>query len=148
MRNKEIFNNEQADRPCFFVFRDSENQDIIWLIPISSKYDKYKKIYDKNMEKYGRCPTIRFGEVLGTQAAFLIQNMSPATEKYIHNIYLDKNDVPVTIDNRVILDVVTNAKNVLARSERGVKLIFPDVYKIKKMLIDSLSTCNVKCNVK
>jgi hypothetical protein len=70
------------------------NQEILWLVPISSKYAKYKAIYDKKVEKYGNCNTIRFGVVLSTQAAFLIQNMCPVTSKYITEIYVDKNNTP------------------------------------------------------
>ena len=32
--------------PCYFCFRDRKNKEIIWFVPISTKYDKYKKIYD------------------------------------------------------------------------------------------------------
>ena len=35
------------------------------------------------MQKYHRCDTIVFGEVLGHEKAFLIQNMCPITEKYM-----------------------------------------------------------------
>ena len=138
MRNKEIVDGKYADRPCFFAFRDNQNEAILWLIPISSRYDKYKRIYDKNIERYGKCTTIRFGEVLGTQAAFLISNMCPATEKYIREVYIDKNNKPISIDNRIVRDVVTNAKDVLAKVNRGTKLIFPDVLTIKKALLVDL----------
>jgi len=139
MQNKEIVDGRQTDRPCFFAFKDALHEDILWLIPISSKYDKYKSIYDKNIAKYGRCEFIRFGNVLGTQAAFLIQNMCPITEKYIKEVYVDKNDIPVQIDNRIVNDIVLNAKNVLAKVKRGVKLVFPDVLDIKKTLLNELN---------
>ena len=138
MKNKEAVNGVLIDRPCFFAFRDKENQDIMWLVPISSQYDKYKKIHDKNVEKYGFCTTIRFGTVIGTMAAFLIQNMCPAIDKYIREIYVDKNNVPIAIDNRVIQDVISSASEVLARVKRGSKLIFPDIAKIKQILLEEL----------
>ena len=139
MKNKEAIEGNLADRPCFFAFCDTKKQDILWLVPISSKYDKYKKIYDRNMERYGSCTTIRFGQALGKQAAFLIQNMCPATEKYIRGIYADKNNTPIHIDNRVVQDVVNNAKSVLAKAKRGAKLIFPDVLSIEKSLLAQLN---------
>ena len=39
MKNKENGNK----RPCYFCFRDRKNKEIIWFVPISTKYDKYKK---------------------------------------------------------------------------------------------------------
>ena len=31
-------------RPCYFCFRDRQDKEIIWFVPISTKYDKYKKM--------------------------------------------------------------------------------------------------------
>ena len=50
------------------------------MIPFSSQTSKFKGIYNKKMQKYHRCDTIVFGEVLGHEKAFLIQNMCPITE--------------------------------------------------------------------
>ena len=138
MDNKEEVDGKIAYRPCFFAFRDTSCGDIIWLVPISSQYEKYKAIYDKNIQKYGRCPFIRFGEVLNKKAAFLIQNICPVTEKYIQEIYVDKNNVPIKIDNRVVQDVISNARATLSKVERGAKLIFPDIASIKKVLLEDL----------
>jgi hypothetical protein len=125
-------------RPCFFVFIDRSNENILWLVPISSRYEKYKVIYDKKVEKYGRCNTIRFGTVLGAQAAFLIQNMCPVIPRYILEVYADKNNVPIRIDGRVVRDVISNARAVLAMVERGANLVFPDVKKIRNVLLQQL----------
>ena len=42
-------------RPTYFTIKD---KDFLWFIPISSKVDKYKKIIDKKIERYGFCNTI------------------------------------------------------------------------------------------
>jgi len=139
MKNKEKIDSKFVDSPCFFAFRDVKDKDIIWLIPISSRHEKYKKIYDKNIAKYGQCTTIRFWQVLGREAAFLIQNMCPATEKYIREVYVDKYNSPINIGNRIIQDVVTNAKAVISKVNRGKKLIFPDVLSIKNALLADLN---------
>ena len=49
MANKENGNK----RPCDFCFNDLENEEIIWFVPISSKVEKYKSIYEnkKKLEK-------------------------------------------------------------------------------------------------
>ena len=129
MQNKDIIDGLPHSRPCFFAFKDSKTADIYWIVPISSKFEKFKRIEQDKIKKYGYCNTIRFGIVLGRNTAFLIQNMCPATGKYL-TAYVDKNNYPIRIDNRVAADVEKNARNVLAIAKRGAKVIFPDVFKI------------------
>ena len=135
MKNKEDGEGIIHGRPCFFAFKDIKNKDIFWLVPISSKYNKYKPIYDKNMRDYGRCSFIRFGKVLGKEAAFLIQNICPVTEKYIKEIYVDKNNNPIFIDNRIAQDVIYNSKQTLAKAAKGAKLVFTKIDEIKSALL-------------
>ena len=140
MRNKEVVDGVAHDRPCFFVFQESLTPEILWLVPISSNYAKYKALYDKKVEKYKKCNTIRLGEVLGKQAAFLIQNMCPVTKRYIREIYTDKNGVEIQIDGRIAQDVIANAREVLAITKRGARLIFPNVNAIHKALCKQLKS--------
>ena len=88
MQNKDMIDGIRRSRPCFLAFPDSKNPSIYWLVPISSRYEKYQKIAQSKIEKYGRCNTIRFGTVLGRNAAFLIQNMCPVTEFYLTAYYV------------------------------------------------------------
>lgn len=129
MKNKEMIAGIPHNRPCFFAFPDTQNSEIYWIIPISSNYEKFKRIEQLKIEKYGKCNTIRFGTVLGREAAFLIQNMCPVTERYLM-AYIDKNHIPIRIDNRIAADVVRNAGDVLAMAKRGAKVVFPDIFKI------------------
>lgn len=137
MQNKDTIDGVPHSRPCFFVFSDARIPEIYWIVPISSKYEKYKRIEQDKIKKYGRCNTIRFGTVLGRNTAFLIQNMCPATEKYL-TPYIDKNKQPIQIDGRVAADIEKNARSVLALAKRGAKVIFPDVFTIFKGLEQQL----------
>ena len=129
MKNKDMIDGVLHNRPCFFAFSDTKSPDIYWIVPISSKYEKFKKIEQDKIQKYGKCNTIRFGTVLGRNTAFLIQNMCPATEKYLI-AYIDKNNTPIRIDDRIAADIIKNARDVLAIAKRGAKVIFPDIFKI------------------
>ena len=129
MQNKDTIDGVPHSRTCFLAFTDVRVPEINWIVPISSKYEKYKRIEQDKIKKYGRCNTIRFGTVLGRNTAFLIQNMCPATEKYL-TPYIDKNKQPIRIDGRVAADVEKNARSVLALAKRGAKVIFPDVFTI------------------
>lgn len=75
MQNKENGNK----RPCYYCFKSKKYDHIIWFIPISTKIDKYEKVYNHKIQKQvklGKRPsidTIVFGEVANTYSAFLIQ---------------------------------------------------------------------------
>lgn len=138
MKNKESINGVAHNRPCFFSFFDDKTQ-IYWMIPCSSQVEKFKTLYQNKIIRYGKCNTIVFGEILGHEKVFLIQNMCPITPDYVMNIYIDKNDnIPVKIDGVFEKKLIKKAKDVLTLHKRGIKLIFPDVLKIEKSLIDKL----------
>ena len=43
MKNKENGNK----RPCYYCFKSEKYDDIIWFVPVSTKVEKYQKIYNK-----------------------------------------------------------------------------------------------------
>lgn len=137
MKNKDVIDGVPHNRPCFFAFPDAKIPEIYWIVPISSKFEKFKRIEEAKIQKYGKCNTIRFGTVLGRNTAFLIQNMCPATEKYL-TAYIDKNNQPIRIDDRIASDVIKNAREVLGMARRGAKVIFPDVFTIYRGLEQQL----------
>lgn len=135
MNNKENIKGQAHDRPCFYAFEDF-NTGLYWMIPISSQVEKYRRYYNTKMAKYKRCDTIAFGQVLGHEKAFLIQNMCPITKKYIKNEYIDRiSNTPVQVDGIFQRELLEKAKRVLALQRKGVQLIFPDVLSIEKRLL-------------
>ncbi len=133
MKNHEVINGVNHDRPCFYAMSDSIS-GIYWLIPFSSQIGKFKNIYNIKVAKYGNCDTIDFAYVLGHEKAFLIQNMCPVTSKYIKNEYLS-NSTPVSISYNDSKRIISKAKKVLALQKEGIKLIFPDVLSIENKLV-------------
>jgi hypothetical protein len=132
--NKDELNGELHGRPCFFSYLDKSSQ-IYWMIPISSKIDKYKKIYLEKINRTGRCDTLVFGYVLGHEKAFLIQNMCPVIPKYINCEYINREtNVSVRVDGILERDLYQKSSRILALAKIGKKVIFPDVLKIEKEL--------------
>ena len=130
MQNKEAINGHIHDRPCFYSFQDKIT-GLYWMIPFSSQINKFQKIYNDKINKYGRCDTIVLGEVLGYRKAFLIQNMCPITSKYVKNEYLDsKTQTPVRIDWELENRLNKSAARVLTLQRQGKRLIFPNVLEI------------------
>ena len=137
MKNKENGNK----RPCYYCFKSKEYNNIIWFIPVSTKIDKYQKIYDYKIQKQiklGKKPsidTIVFGDVANTYSAFLIQNMFPVTEQYIESQYI-KNKVPIRLSNKLQTEIVDKATKVLNLYNHGMKnIIFPNIDKILEQLL-------------
>lgn len=135
MKNKEMVNGQPHNRPCFYAFQD-EKTGLYWMIPFSSRVEKFRQYYDAKMQKYKKCDTIVFGKVLGYEKAFLIQNMCPVIERYIQNEYIDKRTAdPVRIDGILEKELITKAKRVLLLERKNHHLIFPDVLAIEQKLL-------------
>ena len=132
MENKE----SGTKRPCYFCFRDRKNKEIIWFVPISTKYDKYKRIYDNKKLKVGNRPVYNFvfGNVLGNRAVFLIQNIFPTTEKYILEKYTNSN-IDVEIPSVVRNEIITIAFRVIKLAEEGIHIPFYNIIEMKDILL-------------
>ena len=59
LQNKDIIDGVPHSRPCFFAFEDSMITDIYWIVPISSKFEKFRRIEQDKLKKYGHCHAIR-----------------------------------------------------------------------------------------
>lgn len=118
-------------RPYFFAFPDEEEPKIFWLVPVSSRYEKYRAIVGQKISRNGFCDTIYLGKLLGKDTAFLIQNMCPATEKYIASLYIHKNTAPIQIDQRTAWYIMRNARRILEKVKRGnTSLVYSDIRSI------------------
>lgn len=145
VKDRELMKNKEngIKRPCYYCFKSKENEKIIWFIPVSTKIEKYKKIYDKKIQKQKELrknpsvDTIVFGYVANTYSTFLIQNMFPVTEKYIECKYI-KNKVEITVSNRLQEEIIFKANKVLNLYKHGMKnIVFPNINNILKKLENS-----------
>lgn len=137
MQNKENGNK----RPCYYCFKSKKYDDIIWFIPVSTKIEKYQKIYNNKIQKQiklGKKPsidTIVFGNIANTYSVFLIQNMFPATKEYVESQYI-KNKVAVRLSNKLQTEIIYKANKVLSLYNHGMKnIIFPDIDRILEQLL-------------
>ena len=130
MQNKESGNK----RPCYFCFNDPENEEIIWFVPISSKVAKYKAIYEYKKKVRKTVYNFVFGNVLGKEKAFLIQNIFPTTEKYIESKYQNKM-VDVEISEKLKQEIIQTSLNVIKLAKKGINIPFYDINEMKKILL-------------
>ena len=111
---------------------------IAWKVSLSSKVDKYRKILDNKMKKYGRCDTILIREILGKDSVVLLQNAFPTLEKYIDHEHLLDNGKPAKVVETLKDEILQNFKYLLKLKSKGVNLFFTDIDKIKKQMLEEL----------
>jgi hypothetical protein len=102
---------------------------------MSSQVDKYREFVQNDINRYGKCLKIVIGEYAGVGAVFLLQNMFPILPKYIDHIHLIKQN-PVPVNTRLQTIVNRNFREVLRLHSRGVKIVFPDISRLEKLMLD------------
>lgn len=134
MENKE----KGSKRPCYFCFKDKEEESIIWFVPISRQVGKYKKIYENKKSKMKREPlNFVFGEVRNSASVFLIQNMFPTLDKYIIDKYTINKTDDVTIFEDTKIKVLNTAKIVINLAKtRKIHVAFSNLIEFKKELLN------------
>ena len=132
-------NKETTHRPCYYCFRDKKEKEIIWFVPMSSKYDKYLEIYNKKVMKYGKCYNYVFDTLIGKKQVFLIQNMFPTLEKYIKEKYIkDKKDV--FVPKKKQNEIIFNAINIISMAfQQNVDITFTNIVEFYNEIYKELN---------
>ena len=142
LENKDLEDGSTHGRPCCYMFKfEKGEEDIYWMIPISSKVHKYKNQYQHSMQKYGKCDNISFGFVLGEERAFLPQNLFPVTKEYIDIVYIDKNtNLPITIPADLMAELNKKARKKIRYNQDGKKFGLTDIITIQKALENDINS--------
>ena len=121
-------------RPTYFTIKD---KNILWFIPISSKIYKYKKIINQKVEKYGFCNTILIKKIFDEDAVILLQNAFPTLEKYIDHVHTVGGQ-PARVPVKLEKIILKNFKNLMKLHNRGIKIFFADIDKIKEKMLEEI----------
>ena len=122
-------------RPTYFTIKD---KNILQFIPISSKIDKYQKIIDKKVERYGVCNTIIIRKIADNDAAILLQNAFPTLEKYIDHVHTI-DGVPLSVPTDLQNEIKRLFKNMIGLKKRGTNLFFTDIDTLKQKMLEEIS---------
>ena len=142
LKNKEMINGKVHGRPCCYLF-SFEDDPLYWMIPVSSKVEKYEREYNKSIKKYGMCDNISFGYILGEKRAFLPQNMFPVTEAYIQNVYIDTNkNEPIQLPTKLMKELNQKARKKIRYNRDGKKFGMSDIVAIYDELSKDLTSQN------
>ena len=128
MGNKDSDEEGVHGRTCFYCF---EMNGYFWMVPISSKTEKYKNIYEEKRKRYKEYDGLRFGYVNGQYRAFLIQNVCPVSEEFIDCQYMiENNTVPVTINDKLAAEINGIVRKVNRLNKRGVRIVLTNINHI------------------
>lgn len=128
--------NKAGNRPHYYCFEDTST-GIYWMIPLSSRIDKYKQIMEKK-EKAGKpCDILHIVKLDDSrESAFLIQDMFPITEEYIEREYTIAGNHLMLTSEHTAREIEQKAKKVMGMLKRGIKFTptKPDVMAILENL--------------
>lgn len=133
-------NKEDTARPHYFLFADSKT-GLYWLIPCSSRINKYKDIIEKKKAKNKPHNHIQIIKVNGREEVFLYQDMFPILPKYISAPYQNKYGIFEVKNSAVIEQINKNAIKIIKLLRHGLKFTptQPDILKIEEIMLDELN---------
>lgn len=128
--------NKAGNRPHYYCFEDTKI-GIYWLIPLSSRVDKYRRIIEKK-EKAGKfCDILHIVKLDDRrESVFLIQDMFPITAEYIEREYTVSGNHLMLTSEHTVREIERKAKKVMELLKHGIKFTptQPDVMAILKKL--------------
>lgn len=128
--------NKHEARPYYLAVK--EVNGIIWVVPISSKVEKYKAKIHCDEEKYGSSVFHYITKIKGVDRAFLIGNIIPVSEEYIKKPFT-MGGMPYVIENREDRKQIQNKVSRYLSLVKNRKL-YPavDILGIERKLINRM----------
>lgn len=100
----------------YFSVKDDSNY---WLIPVCKDIQKYNKIIDDKIKKYGFCNTILIRNIMNNKYAIALENAFVISYEYENEIYKVKNiEMGVSLKN----EILRNFKYMLKLKENDIDL--------------------------
>lgn len=125
-------------RPHYLAVQDSQNPDVYWMIPVSSRFSKYQEIYTKQIARYKKCSKIVLGKCGGWDAAYLIQNAFPITADYFDHVHTSQGK-PLTLHTSTSRLIIKNLNSNLRLHKRGIELFYTNIDDIYNQMLEHLS---------
>lgn len=116
----------KMDVGCLYQFKNQEDlyfsvkdDSNYWLIPVCKDIQKYNKIIDDKIKKYGFCNTILIRNIMNNKYAIVLENAFVISYEYKNEIYKVKNiEMGVSLKN----EILRNFKYLLKLKENDINL--------------------------
>ena len=115
--------NKAGNRPHYYCFEDNAT-GIYWMIPLSGRIDKFRKIIEKKEHVGKSCDILHIVKLDDSrESVFLIQDMFPITEEYIEREYTIAGNHLMLTSEHTAKVIEQKARKVLGMLKRGVKFM-------------------------
>ena len=133
-------NHEDTKRPHYFALKDVSSS-LFWLVPCSSKVDKFEEIIRQRQERRKQTDGIQIVTIQDRKMALLFQDMFPTSEQYIQEPYIRGGQAVRIADPKVIQALEKKARKVIGLLRRGIRFTptQPDALRIEKLMRSELS---------
>ena len=130
-------NYDSTSRPHYFAFLDQKTS-LYWLVPCSSKVEKYEKIIRTKQENRKPTDSIKIVTIQDRKCVMLFQDMFPTCAKYIKEQYIRGGQEVYVADPKVVIELEKTAKKIINLLRRGIRFTptQPAVERIEKMMLD------------
>ena len=117
-----------------FAFKDSKI-GLYWLIPCSSKVDKYERLIKRKKEQHKPTDTIQIIKIFDRKTVLLFQDMFPIIASYIESPYIKSGQTVRIANPKIIQNLEKNARKIINVLHRNVRFTptQPDVKRIKNL---------------
>lgn len=135
--NDRYMQNKGEARPHYYAIQDSDG--IYWMIPLSTKVEKYRKKIEDTEKAHGKgsCFMFCIAPIHGQERAILICDMFPVSDKYISRPYTI-GGTPYVIRNESICKAInTKAKRYLSMVKRGILKSPLNILETKAKILSS-----------
>ncbi|MCL1820765.1 MAG: hypothetical protein FWG36_08935 [Oscillospiraceae bacterium] len=125
----------KGGRPFYYAVKD--NHGVYWLIPLSSRTDKYKRKIEVVESKRGKgnCLIYHIGMIAGKEKVFRICNMIPITDEYIAGEFVFDGIHYIVKDKKLVREISEKSRNYIKQLELGRMFSQIDALRIREMLI-------------
>ena len=126
-------NNKDGNRPFYYCFKDNTQDELFWMIPLSSKIDKYRNIIRKRKENHKPNDGLYICKLPNDrESVFLIQDIFPIKEEHIEREYTLGGNHLVLPYETDINEIDKRARKVINLVKKGIKLTptSPDINSI------------------
>lgn len=132
-------NYKYTKRPHYLALKD-EKTGLFWLIPLSSKVEKFKRIIERKKEKHIPTNSIQIVNIFGKPSVLLLQDMFPISPKYIKEQYIKYSQEVHIANSKINTYIEKNAKKIITLLRKGIKLTptQPDINKIEKIMLNDI----------
>ena len=132
-------NYDNTSRPHYMAFFDTKTS-LYWLVPCSSKVEKYEKIIERKQVNRKPTDSIKVVKIQGRKSVLLFQDMFPTSARYIKEQYIRGGQAVYIADPKPVAELEKTAKKIINILKRGVRFTptQPNITFIQRLMREEL----------